>query len=219
MSERRGQHEPRRSSFRAHAVSYGSVGATADPEVLRYPPQGFRATEDTVKIGSGAERFERAAAELMSWTAQLAAGWQPEKISVGTGSQYAGLRFDEAGKPLADQSGHVLDSLEPVAATEQISAGMTAVLRRKRFIGSTLLPILIVYVIDEPNRVGFAYGTTKAGAEIGERLFVLEHRDDDSVWFTVRSVLQFTGPFAGRARRRSQADTQLELQALHPAFV
>lgn len=217
MIGRRGNHEPRRASFRAHAVTYGAVGSTADPEVLRYPPQGFRATEDTVKIGSGTERFERAATELLSWSAQLAAGWHPEQISVGTGTRYAGIRFDEAGKPLADQPGRVVD--QPSGVAELISAGMTAVLRRKRLIGSKQVPILIVYVVDEPNRVGFAYGTTKQGTEIGERLFELEHRDDDSVWFTVRSVLQFSGPFAGRARRRNRADTLLELQALHPAFV
>jgi uncharacterized protein (UPF0548 family) len=43
----------------------------------------------------------------------------------------------------------------------------------------------IVYVIDEPRRFGFAYGTLPAHAESGEERFVVEHLEDDSVWYDV----------------------------------
>ena len=45
----------------------------------------------------------------------------------------------------------------------------------------------IVYVIDEPRRFGFAYGTLPAHAESGEERFSVEHLDDDSVWYDLRA--------------------------------
>jgi uncharacterized protein (UPF0548 family) len=41
----------------------------------------------------------------------------------------------------------------------------------------------IVYVIDEPRRFGFAYGTLPGHAEQGEERFSVEWLDDDSVWY------------------------------------
>ncbi len=41
----------------------------------------------------------------------------------------------------------------------------------------------IVYVIDEPRRFGFAYGTLPGHAEQGEERFLVHWRDDDSVWY------------------------------------
>ena len=100
---------------------------------------------------------------------------------------------------------------------------MTATLRGPGRPGHHDTPVLVVYVIDEPERIGFAYGTTADGAESGEESFVLELRPDDSVWFTIRSVLQTAGGaravLAPAVRRRRKELTQRELRALHPAFV
>ncbi|HKP69547.1 MAG TPA: DUF1990 domain-containing protein [Pyrinomonadaceae bacterium] len=42
----------------------------------------------------------------------------------------------------------------------------------------------IVYVIDEPGRLGFAYGTLVEHAEIGEERFMVEyHPDTGEVWY------------------------------------
>src|SRR5690606_39964820 len=49
------------------------------------------------------------------------------------------------------------------------------------------VPCRVMYVIDEPNRKGFAYGTLRGHPECGEEAFVVERRDDDSVWLTVRA--------------------------------
>ena len=45
----------------------------------------------------------------------------------------------------------------------------------------------IVYVIEEPRRFGFAYGTLPGHAERGEERFLVEHLADDSVWYDVRA--------------------------------
>ena len=50
----------------------------------------------------------------------------------------------------------------------------------------------IVYVIDESNRFGFAYGTLPEHAEIGEERFTVEfHPDTKEVWY---DVLAFSRP-------------------------
>jgi len=44
----------------------------------------------------------------------------------------------------------------------------------------------IVYVIDEPNAYGFAYGTLTEHAEIGEERFSVEfHPDSGEVWYNI----------------------------------
>jgi uncharacterized protein (UPF0548 family) len=43
----------------------------------------------------------------------------------------------------------------------------------------------IVYVIDEPRRYGFAYGTLPGHVEAGEERFVVEWLEDGTVWYDV----------------------------------
>lgn len=45
----------------------------------------------------------------------------------------------------------------------------------------------IVYLIDEPARFGFAYGTLPAHIEKGEEIFQVELRDDGSVWYSIQA--------------------------------
>jgi len=49
------------------------------------------------------------------------------------------------------------------------------------------VPCRVVYVIDEPRRAGFAYGTLPGHPESGEEAFLVEHRADDTVVLTVRA--------------------------------
>ena len=48
-------------------------------------------------------------------------------------------------------------------------------------------PARVVYVIDEPKRKGFAYGTLPGHPEDGEEAFIVELADDDSVWIVIRA--------------------------------
>lgn len=45
----------------------------------------------------------------------------------------------------------------------------------------------ILYVIDEPRRFGFAYGTLPGHAERGEERFLVEQLEDESVWYDLRA--------------------------------
>ena len=49
----------------------------------------------------------------------------------------------------------------------------------------------IVYVVNEPRRFGFAYGTLPGHVEKGEERFLVERTDDDSVWY---DILAFSRP-------------------------
>jgi uncharacterized protein (UPF0548 family) len=52
-------------------------------------------------------------------------------------------------------------------------------------LGPFTVPCEIVYVLDEPNRSGFGYGTLPGHFERGEEAFVVERDQQDRVWFRV----------------------------------
>ena len=69
-------------------------------------------------------------------------------------------------------------------------------------------PCVVTYVVDEPRRRGFAYGTLPGHPECGEELFLVEHLDDDSVRLTVRAFsrpdrwfVRVAGPFGRLVQR------------------
>lgn len=73
----------------------------------------------------------------------------------------------------------------------------------------------IVYVIDEPRRFGFAYGTLPGHAERGEERFLVEYLADDRVWYDVRafSEARFWGarlayPITRRLQKRFGRDSK-----------
>jgi uncharacterized protein (UPF0548 family) len=72
-------------------------------------------------------------------------------------------------------------------------------------------PCRVVYVIDEPGRRGFAYGTLPGHPESGEEAFIVDIDEADGVWFTVRAftrpatfLARISGPF-GRGVQRLMA--------------
>ncbi|MFF2273822.1 DUF1990 family protein [Agromyces sp. NPDC058136] len=211
----------RRSTFTDQSVTYGAIGATLDPDFLRYPPAGLRPAEDAVRLGSGRDRFDRSAEALMTWGVQRGAGFTVSDVSAGTGAQYPGIVFDQGGAPLSDQPAPRTEDRFGADGTPYIAPGMTATLVRRGRFGAVKTPVLVVYVIDEPNRIGFAYGTTGHGPETGEESFILEHRDDDTVWLTIRSIFATAGGarsvLAPLTRKQRRELTRDELRALHPA--
>lgn len=66
-----------------------------------------------------------------------------------------------------------------VAASEPV-AGVGSVVLLRAGLGpvSVRIPCRVVYLVDEPDRRGFAYGTLPGHPESGEEMFVLERRDD-----------------------------------------
>ena len=54
-------------------------------------------------------------------------------------------------------------------------------------------PARVVYVLDEPRRAGFAYGTLPGHPERGEELFQVEHTADGTVRMSVRAIWRPAG--------------------------
>ncbi len=168
-------------------VSYAAVGATAAPDLMQYPPSGYRPMERRARIGHGDERFDWAWSETLTWGIQKHAGFEVRIIEAPTElleGSYAPVRFDEEGTPVSRDE---LDPQERVYSPDGVAylrAGDTAVLGLPLGIKA---PARVVYVVDEPNRKGFAYGTLKGHPEDGEESFIIERRDDGSVWIEIRN--------------------------------
>lgn len=71
-----------------------------------------------------------------------------------------------------------------------------------------LIPCRVVYVVDEPRRRGFAYGTLPDHPVVGEEAFIVSHDEDDSVFFDITAfsrpgsrLVRMSGP-GGRAVQR-----------------
>lgn len=210
----------RRTTFTDAAVSYAAIGGTLAPDLLTYPPQGYRPMERSVRLGSSLERFDAATKLLMTWGIQRGSGMEVIDLENGTGVQYTPVTFDPDGTPAAGQRHPVNEATFSEDGTPYIANGMTATLSMKLGPFAVTAPVRVVYVIDEASRVGFAYGTLAGHPESGEESFIVEHRADDSVWLTIRA---FSRPstwyyrLAAPILRFQQAKfTRRYLRALHP---
>jgi uncharacterized protein (UPF0548 family) len=201
-------------------VTYGAIGGTQALDLMQYPPAGYKPMERSVRIGSGEERWETSKAALMSWGVQRGAGLKVTHVDLGTGEQYAGIRFNEDGTPVGMREAGGAESVYNDEGEPLISNGMSAVLKMKVGPFAVDAPVRVVYVIDDPNRVGFAYGTLEGHPASGEEAFILDRREDDSVWLTVRSFSRPSSfgwrlltPFYAQVRKEITAKY---LRALHP---
>ena len=170
------------------AVTYAAIGATQSPDLLRYPPAGYRPLERKARIGHGDARYEYASLAALTWGIQRNSGFRvtltdaPPEV---TEASYTPVSFDENGEPIAPSSITETDEVVYGAdGTRLLAPGDTALLG----IGLGIrFPVRVIYVVDEPRRRGFAYGTLPGHPEDGEESWVVEQRDDESVWITVRA--------------------------------
>ncbi|MGC4048071.1 MAG: DUF1990 domain-containing protein [Armatimonas sp.] len=102
--------------------------------------------------------------------------------------------------------------IEPHAPIE---TGQTVAMCAKAFGLWWISAARIVYVIDEPRRFGFAYGTLSAHVECGEERFLVEKLPDGSVWYDLyafsrprRWFIKLGYPFARRLQKKFVRDSQ-----------
>jgi len=72
-----------------------------------------------------------------------------------------------------------------LAAAPVIAAGVDVALGAKSAGAFIVMTCRVVYVVDEPRRKGFGYGSLPGHPEAGEESFVAELNDDQTVTFTV----------------------------------
>jgi len=149
-------------------VTYGAVGATRGSTFTVLPPVGFRRVERSARIGHGDERWVYACEQLLTWGVKRRSGFRVTLLP-------------------RDAAGASLDLSNDSVSHPRVRPGDTIILS----IGPKWLrahePVRVVYVIKEPTAVGFAYGTLEGHPLSGEEAFMVELRDDNSVWITVRS--------------------------------
>ena len=171
-------------------MTYAAVGGTQAPDLLRCPPKGFRPIERRVRIGHGAERWEHAWVETLSFGVQRRSGFRVRRVEspeMVLDNTYTPVAFDDDGQPIRPARSTSGEAVYSASGAELMRPGDTAVLLLGWRALSFRIPIRVVYVIDEPRRRGFAYGTLPGHPERGEEAFVVEYRDDDSVWLVIRA--------------------------------
>jgi uncharacterized protein (UPF0548 family) len=153
----------RRSTDRSGPLNYEPVGGTRAADLLSSPPRGYRSSEHRGRLGRGEDRFESAVASLLAWGVQR-----------GAGLRVADLRQAGADHPASRSD------------APPITAGTSVLLLLPVGPFRLRAPARVVYVIDEPDRVGFAYGTLTGNPISGEESFVVERTDSGDVWLVLR---------------------------------
>lgn len=123
-----------------------------------------------------------------------------------------GEQFERAAAALSGWQMHDRAGLRPVTSTAYAAEGEVALLQFGWRRLALPVPVRVVYVLSEGRRRGFAYGTLPGHPETGEEAFVIEHRPDDSVVFTItafshpaRWFTRMGGPVARRVQQRMTA--------------
>lgn len=98
-----------------------------------------------------------------------------------------GRDFEEAAGMLLTWQLHERSGLRVTASSTDVTAGAMVVLGLGVGPARLRIPCRVAYVIDEPERRGFAYGTLPGHPEEGEELFLLERRADGGADLMVRA--------------------------------
>jgi uncharacterized protein (UPF0548 family) len=136
-------------------LTYQEVGATAQAQL----PPGYKHLSASAQIGTGDQRFERAADAVMHWGMQRGSGLGVQASS------------------------------EKVVVSAIVVVTMLGVLRA---------PCRVVYVIDEPDERGFAYGTLPGHPECGEERFSVRRDPNTSAVFAEVSAFSRPGSWLAK---------------------
>jgi uncharacterized protein (UPF0548 family) len=94
-------------------------------------------------------------------------------------------RFADAASLLLRWDMHRRAGIRVQPSQSPVAEGAVAIQRLGIGIAAIQAPVRVVYVVDEPHRKGFAYGTLQGHPESGEESFVVELDDADAVTFTI----------------------------------
>jgi uncharacterized protein (UPF0548 family) len=131
--------------------------------------------------------------EVGATTGELPGGYRHVKHS----RRIEGRSFEEATELLMTWQIHERAGLSVAASPPRVTQGAVVEMRLGLGRASLRVPCRIVYLVDEADRVGFAYGTLPGHPESGEELFLVERSDDGSVEVTITA---FSNPVGRLAR-------------------
>ena len=91
----------------------------------------------------------------------------------------------------------------------KVEVGATVAVKARAFGTWSLSAARVIYMIDEPRRFGFAYGTLPDHVECGEERFLIEWLEDDSVWYDIfafskprHPLVRMSAPLARMLQKR-----------------
>ena len=128
-------------------------------------------------------------------TGVVPAGFDELRRSRRVGSGWAD--FERAAAALLSWQMHRRAGLAVTASHERVETGAVAELRLGVGRLGLRAPVRVVYVVDEPARRGFAYGTLPGHPESGEEAFVVEISEGGSIVLTITA---FSRPATRLAR-------------------
>lgn len=105
--------------------------------------------------------------------------------------------FDTAAKQILAWQMHERSGLKVAASHLTVEPDAVVLMRLGLGKASLRIPCRVVYIINEPDRVGFAYGTLPGHPETGEERFTVER---DSVGVISARIRAFSNPATVLAR-------------------
>lgn len=101
-----------------------------------------------------------------------------------------------------------------------VEVGATVAVKARAFGTWSLNACRVVYVIDEPRRFGFAYGTLPDHVERGEERFLVEWLPDNSVWYDILAfsrpqhpLVKLSAPLARRLQKRFARESLIRMKS------
>ena len=206
---------PRRSTHTDMPIAYGAIGASAAPDLLRFPPAESTPYEEEVQLGSGPERFLTAANLLMTWGAQRVAGVEVLDIESGEPGDYSGVTFTEDGTPEINTPPEELFTPE---GEPYLQPGSTATFKID---GGVSRRIMVVSTTIEPRKLGFSWGDCEEVPGFGEQQLLVEHRSDGTVWAIARgfAFIKPPGVLGGLKQRSIHRDVLALAQSFLDALL
>jgi uncharacterized protein (UPF0548 family) len=123
----------------------------------------------------------------------MPAGYRHDRYEALLGDGVGAL--ERAGAALLAWRAQIGAGVEVFPPDSRVEAGETVVLLLRAGLWAPA-PCRVVYVIEEPDEVGFAYGTLPGHPECGEAAFTLVRGSEGQVTFVVRSFSRRVDPLA-----------------------
>jgi uncharacterized protein (UPF0548 family) len=128
------------------------------------------------------------------------------RVELGAGA------FDRATRGLRAWQAHLGAGVGVYPADAPIEPDTNVIVTARAGPVHALAPCRITYVLDEPDRFGFAYGTLPGHPERGEEAFVVERADNDLATF---SIVAFSRPADLAARLGSPIARAIQRRVTH----
>ena len=133
-------------------------------------------------------------AELGATQGAMPAGYRVDRHSIDLGRGRP--VFDRAADGLRDWQAHRRAGARVAPEHAELEPGVTVTVAVRLAFLTAVAPCRIVYVLDEPDRFGFAYGTLVGHPERGEESFVVSLAADRVTF----DVVAFSRPAGALAR-------------------